>query len=447
MKIAAIHYTKLPSKCNNIKQNLFDLTEFRMQGALRNLSIYVSNDITETLNSISDEYDWAVIVATGNYFHGQHLILETVDHAVAEGSPLICHIMHKGGYFYLHPQWFAVDLKIWKSIGCPSFEESTASTFTTTEVERSVENFHDEYTPFWIQPGLGQKTYTTDFGYYGTEVIKSMIESGHKIINIPNSIRYNKFYSYPDFNYELIADAISDPSVELPEHSPVRYFHDQIKMLRGNLDTGFYPVNTEKITYGEIHNEPLDCFIGVCGGLKPAWIAGGSNFSEDSTVYLIDLSSAALAYQKYLIENWDGEFDKFNDVYESFKTLHPDFNPLYFSEIGITKNLEWSLDDREEYKQEFTTRWKKYRKYKFNFVQINLLEQETADTIKSWVGQSVQGSYIWVSNSFYMDWLTFYKTRAVSAEIGKNFIKTIASDNKTKIIYEECGQIRKYQPK
>ena len=230
MKIAAIHYTKLPPQCNNIKQNLFDLTEFRMQGPLHDLSIHVSNNVTDTLNSLGDEFDWVVVVATGNYFHQQQLILDTVKHAVANNSPLICHIMHRGGYFYLHPQWFAINLKVWKSIGCPSFEESGASTFTTTKVERSVENFHDDYTPFWIKPGSEECSYTTEFGFYGTKAIRSFIEAGHTVINLPNSIRNQKFYSYPDSNHQLIEQIINDPETELSDQTPIHSFNDQIKL-------------------------------------------------------------------------------------------------------------------------------------------------------------------------------------------------------------------------
>ena len=99
MKIAAIHYTKLSVECNNIKQNLFDLTEFRMQGPLHNLEIILSDNVSNTLNLISDNFDWAVIVATGNYFHQQKLIIDTVEHAITNNSPLACHIIEKGGYF------------------------------------------------------------------------------------------------------------------------------------------------------------------------------------------------------------------------------------------------------------------------------------------------------------------------------------------------------------
>jgi len=447
MKIAAIHYTKLPPQCDNIKQNLFDLTEFRMQGPLHDIKVYVSDNVTDTLNSIADEYDWAVIVATGNYFHQQQLILNTVEHAAANNSPLICHIMHRGGYFYLHPQWFAVDLKVWKSVGCPSFEESGASTFTTVLVERSAENFHDDYTPFWIKAGSEQCSYTTEFGFYGTKAIRSFIEAGHTVINLPNTIRNQKFYSYPDSNHQQIEQIINDPSTELPSQTPIHSFNDQIKLLRGNLDQGYYPVNTEKITDSSLTTESLDCFIGVCGGLKPAYIAGGPNFSEDSTVYLIDLSPAALAYQQYLIENWDGEFDKFDAVFDQFKQLHPEYNPLYFAEIGITKNLEWSLNNSEEHKREFTQRWKKYIKYKFHFCQIDLLDSATPLTVKSWLDNQKLGSYIWVSNSFYMDWLTFYKTKEGSHKIGVDFINVLKKDNRSLIVYENCGYVTRHYPK
>jgi len=444
MKIAAIHYTKLPPECDNIKQNLFDLTEFRMQGPLHNLEIIVSDNISNTLKSITDKFDWAVIVATGNYFHQQKLIIDTVEHAVKNNSPLACHIIQKGGYFYFHPQWFAIDLKAWRSVGNPRFEDSRGYTFTTTIVDRSVENFHDEYTPHWIRPGTGETSYTIDHGYYGTEVVKSFIEAGYTIVNIPNEIRYEKFYSYPEGNFKLIEQIIADPDSSLPEQTPIYWFHEQIRMLKKNLDIGYYPVNTEKIISDRPINEPLDCFIGVCGGLKPVYLAGADNYAEDTTVYLIDVSTAALEYQKYLIENWDGNLKNFQTLFETFRNNHPNYRPTYLGEIGITANLAWSLNNEESEYEEFRKRWQKYKKYKFNFVNINLLEEETPRTLRSWTDQSKLGTYLWLSNSFYMDYLTFYRTRAGSKKLEETLHRHLITDNKSLIIFDSCGSITKH---
>jgi len=47
---------------------------------------------------------------------------------------------------YLHYQHINLNVAMWKTIGCPSLDESWE------EYERGVENHHDDYTPYWIKP-------------------------------------------------------------------------------------------------------------------------------------------------------------------------------------------------------------------------------------------------------------------------------------------------------
>lgn len=446
MKIAVINYIDLPEQCVNIKENLIDVTEFKMHGPLHQLDIHESENITETLNSMIGKYDWAVVIAAGTYFYQQELIVETVKQAQRNNSPLICHIIHKGGYYYFHPQWFAIDLKVWESIGKPSFEDTKGSTFTTTKVKRSAKNFHDDYTPYWISAGSGQETYTIDHGYYGTEVVRKLIESNYMIINVPKEIRNSKFYSYPDSNFSYIEQLIANPSAEVPKDTPIYYFNQQLLHLREFLDIGYYPVNTEQLTEYPL-SDKLDCFIGVCGGLKPAYLSGGEKFDKNTTVYLIDISPAALAYQKYLIENWDGNLDNFENVISDFKLKHPQYKSTYFAGIGLNENLKWSFEYNETKIQDFTQRWKKYQKYKFHFVQLDLLDEQAPYTLKQWTDKSKLGTYLWVSNSFCMDWLVFYKTMRVARDLSLKLIDILTQDNQSLIVYENGSDFTKHYPK
>ena len=47
---------------------------------------------------------------------------------------------------YLHHQHINLNVDMWKTIGCPPLDERWE------DFERGVENFHDDYTPYWIKP-------------------------------------------------------------------------------------------------------------------------------------------------------------------------------------------------------------------------------------------------------------------------------------------------------
>ena len=47
---------------------------------------------------------------------------------------------------YLHHQHMNVNVDMWKTLGCPPLDEKWL------KYERSDNNFHDDYTPFWLTP-------------------------------------------------------------------------------------------------------------------------------------------------------------------------------------------------------------------------------------------------------------------------------------------------------
>jgi len=55
-------------------------------------------------------------------------------------------IAKKGQSAYLHHQHMNVNVDMWKTLGCPPLDEKW------DKYERSDNNYHDDYTPFWLTP-------------------------------------------------------------------------------------------------------------------------------------------------------------------------------------------------------------------------------------------------------------------------------------------------------
>jgi hypothetical protein len=446
-KVAVIVYDDLRPHCDDIRDNLIDFTLFKL-GGKHKLNIFQTKEITKTLTELTNtDYEWAVVIAVGHYIHSQETVFETIEVGISENSPLVCHILEKGGYFNFHQQWFALNLKVYKEVGTPSLEyiygEHPPHVLPTFETERSIENIHDDYTPLWIKPSSNKIiTYECQTAHFGTLLVSALINARHLIVNLPMGLRTQKSYAYADFCDNDIRAVLANPDTVLTDERPFYWFNIKLKDLVGNLNLGYYVLNTETlIKEEELSTQKFDCFMGVCGGLKPAYIVGGNNFSDNTRVCLFDISKPAIEWQQYLRANWDGDFSKFEAMFKDFQFKNPTYRPLYHSQDSILDNIIWFLDNAGIDANEFSRRWNKYLGMNVEFTSLDLLADNIIDQLNSFTGQSTEGAYIWTSNAFNMDYLTFYKTKKWIDQYSSNFINSIKEKSPIPTVLENCGSL------
>lgn len=411
-EIAVVMYNDLPARCNEISENLCDLTRFKFNGQYQ-FSIYETDNITTTLKTLVGQHKWAVVVSAGNTLQTQMLIVDIVEHARRENSPLSCHILDRGGYYHLHPQCFAVDLDVYQEIGCPAFEATPGAVeLHTLTTARSEDNVHDDYTPWWLHPGAESHTYTSDQGYFGIHVIADMIRAGHTITNIPMEIRQRKNYCYPEYNLDEIKRIIADTEyLPVNDGGPVWWFSHEMRNMVQGLSRGYYVLNTEPLYFDpKLTGRKFDCFVGVASGVKPACLIGQLDFADNSKIVLADISPAALKWQRYLFESWDGDFHKLESLLSTFKQQNPDLIPIYYQRQTFEELIAWFFSHVNMEPSEFQRCWKKYTSMDVQFVELNFLEPSGVDCVVDTINQHSQGAYVWTSNLFHMDYLSFYKT-------------------------------------
>lgn len=447
-KLAVIIYDDLRGPAVDIRDNLRDFTEFKLQGRYR-FDLIHTQHVTESLRqAVRDGYEWAVVVAVGTWLrNSQTEVLDTLAHAREENAPLACHILDQGGYFHFHPQWFALDLRVYDQLGQPALEEAPGSvTVTTRHTVRCADNAHDDYTPWWVRPGEDREVeYTSDYRYFGIDLVADLIRAGYNITNIPQKIRECKSYCYPNHQHETLKQMIADPTFVPERTGPTEalwWFDRSLKELVKNLNTGYYVINTEGVTPApQMQGRTFDCFIGVCGGQKPAVIVGMPEFQEHTRVVLYDISPAALQFQQHLLENWDGDFNDFESVYQAFDAQHPDYVPIYFRDKSIAENVQWFYQSYGIDHDEFYQRWQKYRACEFEFVHLDLHAADAGQRIGTMAQRAQRSTYVWTSNAFYMDYQMFYWSKAGMHNMFLNFIQDIRSVNKSDIIVENCNGI------
>jgi hypothetical protein len=119
----------------------------------------LSNTLKELANNVKEENKWALIVTTGHAIHtnSKEFFILAVKKCEEANSPLMGHVLHNPAhdyfpYPYLHNQCIVLDLLVWKELGCPLFEWADPVDHKINNLVRSAENFHDEYTPYWVGP-------------------------------------------------------------------------------------------------------------------------------------------------------------------------------------------------------------------------------------------------------------------------------------------------------
>lgn len=268
------------------------------------------NELTQWLkDALGGGAKFAALIGSGTFLSSSNLFIlelfKTATKLAVEDALLAGHIMHRNSNDelpFLHEQFLMLDLQKWKQLGCPSLSEPYAGTKSEFPAHRrSRENIHDDYTPLWISAPEGSTTGTLIQKKQGREgwcsaLMARAIESGQKIINVPNGLRQTKKFSYPragrDWQY-----------IEIKK---------DVEKFLGWEKNNFYVVNNEPLAVSAPENFKPNQLISVSAGLKPAallhqfWSGGAPE-----EINIVDFSQPALDYMQELIQGNDPDQVRF----------------------------------------------------------------------------------------------------------------------------------------
>lgn len=259
-------------------------------------------------------------------------------------------------YWSIHPQFFAINLVLYKQLGRPKFNKMSSSEFCIGQ--RSEENFHDNYTPLWVKPSDERVTENLKCGY-GSNIINEALKNGCEIGNVPNIIRLNKKFHYPE----------NENGIDMLE--------TENDLVLGNFHGGWnfvYIFNTEDYPKDFVSVCPVtvwkdgafttkafdnikdfmsqhkvDSYVNVSSGWLGDWWSYLFNFDQNKICYF-DINSASLFYKKMLIENWPGPK---HILLGDFLYKHGDVknSNMFFNLINLQrpKDLEKWRDDLNNY--------------------------------------------------------------------------------------------------
>ncbi len=149
------------------------------------------------LRSISNEYDYAIVTRVGHSFLNKESFVNELEN---KKFFIIGHILDRepiSGYYELHVQCYVIHLPTYREIGSPNIgQQKFHAPHAQISPRRSDENYHDDYTPWWVEPGTRKRNY--EHKAHGWNILSIAFEKNLPVL-VFNSIMRNA----KEFNYEI----------------------------------------------------------------------------------------------------------------------------------------------------------------------------------------------------------------------------------------------------
>jgi hypothetical protein len=445
MNKCLVLYDELTSQDAEYRQRVIDITDFYI-GTPQGFDLYRTSTLTETLKGLVDRgYQWAVVNTLGHCVDQHGVFTDIVDDCIANNHVLMAHLISgKAGYPRFDSQFFVINLPVWKELNCPPFELVPGATrIQTKKFTRSEENFHDDYTPFWIASSDEETVYHIHERAFGSIVTQKLIESGHTLVNFDRFHRTRKWNLYANTNESLLTPFFESGTLVYNETTlPQPQIIKRILQERDTLSSTVYVLNSEDISkHTPKMPAPIEHYVGVAGGFKGVLLLNKFQFTGSTKVTYVDVSDAALHYQKYLIDNWDGALNGYGDIVNTYQTKFPEYRCIWRSWNVWEEEIDLFLSQAGLTRAEFQSVWQQYQQLSHTFLKLDLLTStdQFVDYIKS---VESKYTYIWLSNAFDMQHTRFlFGKDYTNAKF--EYLKTQLSGLGQHCIVESCGYFYK----
>lgn len=320
------------------------------------------------------------------------------------------------GWLECHHQMLLLNVKTWKKIGKPFFGDWEIKEENLPNYSRSLENFHDKYTPYWVkgEDGITLKTREKQ----GWNFLKKALENKIKIDNFSQEIRDCRIYLYPEKDSDNLALSFSKgKNIELTNPNQISYFNSI------NIPKQIWLFNSENYFF-QNKTENIGTYFGTASGFKYLDILRKNN---DIKMFFYDFNDESLDWIKNLKDNWDGK--NLKDFIEKQSTdIKNNFTCINGSIDNNILILKKQFPD-------FDVLWNKFKKTEVKYIKCNLFNQD--DVNKLFKLNIKNKIFFFYSNIFYNDFIILTSNRQEIEEKRKNFIRSLSNFN-SEIFLEGC---------
>lgn len=160
-------------------------------------SVLKGSDADQLL-AASDGYDYAVVFNIGTEFINGLDFFHAVEELVKQNFYIAGHVLdRKEAWYELHHQCFVVNLNLHRRlgrtlIGKQMLNEQHEELF----INRSQDNYHDDYTPKWVSAGNIISTYTHKC--HGWQILREAFFNDLTVLVFDEKLRHSKRHYYPE---------------------------------------------------------------------------------------------------------------------------------------------------------------------------------------------------------------------------------------------------------
>lgn len=198
---------------DELRDRMMEFTEFyaiRLNQIVdgEKIKFHSCTGIDSGMREYHEQYDHILFMAAGVRIYNMEILFE-IERTIDENPDYLCaaHILDwRERWYELHQQFVLVNSQNWRSACQPDFGGWIPATDAMPVIERSVENFHDDYTPLWIK-------FTGDYAEQrhscpGWSYLDAAARNDFTVINWDNTVRLKRTYYYPESQSEHFLNSL-----------------------------------------------------------------------------------------------------------------------------------------------------------------------------------------------------------------------------------------------
>lgn len=185
---------------DDIKTTITNLKHYTISNLFsKGYDVFVNSNEDYLLRQVQS-YDYAVVMSPGTEFINGWAFFNALNNLVKQDFFIAGHILDRtmyDAYYELHHQCYVVNMSYYRSFRLPivGVLEKNIS-YTQLEPKRSLENWHDDYTPKSVSQGYKKVTYINKC--HGWNLLRLAFENKLPVLVFDDTIRNNKKHYYPE---------------------------------------------------------------------------------------------------------------------------------------------------------------------------------------------------------------------------------------------------------
>lgn len=383
----------------NVLSSMPDGTQIKQ--VIRDTSI---NSIIQSAGQ-SRKARYLYLTAYGHRAVAPDLVESMVRFAEQKGSALLAHILDDDAeranraFFSLHHQCFLLDLDRWRDIGSPQWgEPGYYQDVMLPLVNRSQENFHDNYTPLWVAPIESTRRYTGELKE-GWCLLAAFLQEGQIVWNIDLDSRRKKAHVYPDVGE--LQEYFQDATTEVKQVSQKIYVDTMLSVMGQT-----FVFNNEPANRNLVGNRRVAAIYCVASGFKPLEYLYQRSFDVQTKICYFDYSASALGFKRWLVETWDGE--DYLAAIERYKQIDPAFHTNWLGDKDYSG--QWPMiQARFGGVLAWKDFWQRYRSLPHEYHLWDLFDAGDRQSLLNAMGSTADLGHhvLWYSNAWFSDFSRF----------------------------------------